>query len=192
MRHHTTYPLTMLCLLVSVFYFNVTVRATATDIHINEIGAFEPTGNEWIEIINNGADPVDLTNWKFVEAATNHGLTLAQGSDMILGPDEYAIIAQDATAFITAYPDITARVFDSSWGTLNESGELIGLRDEGGNMVEEFTYISAPDFSLERKENTTDYTTANWIEHPDGHTAGAENYWTTNEPTDPIDRKSVV
>jgi PKD repeat protein len=182
----------MLYLLVSVFYFNVTVRATATDIHINEIGAFEATGREWVEIINNGSDPIDLTNWKFVEAATNHGLTLAQGTDMILGPNEYAIITQDATAFIAAYPDVTARVFDSSWGTLNESGELIGLRDDSSNMVEEFTYISAPDFSLERKENTTDYTTTNWIQHPDGHTAGAENYWTTNEPTDPIDAPPVA
>jgi PKD repeat protein len=192
MRHYISYTLTLLVLLVSVFYFNHSVRATSSDIHINEIGAFEPTGNEWLEIVNNGSDPIDLASWKFVEAAVNHGLTLAQGTDMILGPDEYAIIAQDAAAFIAAYPSVTARIFDSSWSTLNESGELVGLRDESETMVEEFTYyVSAPDFSLERKENIPDYTTANWIEHPNGHTAGTENYWTTNEPTEPIDSPPI-
>lgn len=192
MRYHTSYTLTLLVLLVSVFYFNHSVRATSSDIHINEIGAFEPTGNEWLEILNNGSDSIDLANWKFVEAGVNHGLALTQGTDTILGPNEYAIIAQDAAAFITAYPSVTVRIFDSSWGTLNESGELVGLRDENGTMVEEFTYVSAPDFSLERKENIPDYTATNWIEHPNGHTAGTENYWTTNEPTEPIDAQPTA
>ncbi len=191
MRHHTSYTLTLLVLLVSVFYFIQNARATSSDIHINEIAAFESTGNEWIEIVNNGSEPIELTGWKFVEAGVNHGLTLAQGSDMVLGPDEYAIITQDATVFVAAYPNVTVRIFDSSWGTLNESGELIGLRDANGNMVEEFTYVSAPDFSLERKENISDYTASNWIQHPNGQTAGTENYWTTNEPTEPIDTAPV-
>lgn len=184
-RHHL---LTAAILLVSIFYITTqTIHAGSIDIHINEIGAFETTGLEWIEIVNNGSETIDLTGWKFIEDNTNHGLTLVQGTDSTLGINEYAIIAQDANAFITKYPDVTARVFDSSWGTLNESGEKIGLRDNTETVVEEFTYMSATDFSLERKQNTPDYTNNNWLEHPNGNTAGLENYWSTQDIQIPID-----
>ena len=41
--------------------------AANTDVVINEIGAYESTGHEWIEIWNKGTEAVDMNNWKLWE-----------------------------------------------------------------------------------------------------------------------------
>lgn len=151
------------------------VLAVNSDIVINEIGAYEASGFEWVEIYNKGSEAVDLSGWKFFEDNTNHGLTIAAG-DAVVSPGEYAVIAQDAAKFLSKYSGAVGSVFDSSWGSLNESGESIGLKDGAGNFVEQFTYISAPDRSLERKNPAlADYSAANWQEHASGNTVGAQN-----------------
>ncbi|MEK7083791.1 MAG: lamin tail domain-containing protein, partial [Patescibacteria group bacterium] len=114
--------------------------------------------------------------WKFWEDNTNHALTLAQGSDAIIGSGEFALIVQNDAIFKTDHPEVTATIFDSSWGTLNESGEEIGLKKDAETIIEQFIYIEAKDFSLERNDaRVRDYSSANWHEHVSGHTAGAVN-----------------
>lgn len=146
-----------------------------SDIIINEIGAYESANHEWIEIWNKGAEPVDMAGWKFFEDATNHGLTPKNG-DSIVEPGEYAAICQSDTNFLADYPSFAGTVFDSSWSSLNESGEEIGLKDADGNIVELFTYILAPDFSLERIDPVSAvYDSNNWREHPASNTIGFQN-----------------
>ncbi len=141
---------------------------------INEIGAFEKANSEWIEILNIGNEPVDITDWKFFENATNHGLAPIQG-DAILLPGEFAIIAQKADIFLSE-KNFSGTIIDSSWSSLKEDGEEISLKDKDGNFIEQFTYIKAANFSLERiNPNIDDYTQNNWREHASGHTAGFQN-----------------
>ena len=160
--------------------------AANSDIIISEIGAYATSTHEWVEIFNKGSEPVDLTNWKFWENSTNHGLT-ASGTDAIVAVGEYAAIVQDAGQFRQDNPAFGGSIFDSSWSSLNESGEEIGLKDAGGNFVEKFVYISAPNFSLQKRDLTlNDYTVANWAEHAGGNTAGAANVFSTGTtPTPP-------
>ncbi len=153
----------------------ITQANTGKILVISEIGAYESTGFEWIEIYNRGENSVDVTGYKFWEGGVNHSFEVKQGS-VLLGPKEFALIVQDDVKFKQQYPQVTSTIFDSSWGSLNESGEEIGLKDAQGNMLEQFTYISAPDFSLERKDTTVDeYTNANWTQHASGNTAGQKN-----------------
>lgn len=162
----------------SAFLFTQMLHSANVDIVISEIGAYESSGHEWIEITNTGNDPIDIDGWKFVENDTNHGLTLVQGDDTIIDPGEFVIITQNDANFILDYPDVTSTIFDSSWGTLNEGGEELALRDADGEIVEVFTYISAADFSLERIDlEEKIYDDTNWKEHPDGNTVGQQNYW---------------
>lgn len=166
-----------------VFLFSNFAQSDAQSIIISEIGASEASGYEWIEIFNASENAIDLTGWKFFEADTHHGLTLVQGENMILESGEYAVITQNNENFFAQYPDVPVTTFDSSWGTLNESGEAIALKNADGDTVEQFTYIEAPDFSLERIDLTSnDYSEANWKEHPDSNTVGAQNYWHTASP----------
>ena len=151
-------------------------RASSEGVVISEIGAYEKQGHEWIEIVNNGTESVDISGWKFWENTTNHGLSLVRGEDTVLLPGAYAIITQNSDIFFTQYPDIGVQVFDSSWQNLNESGEEIGLIDAEGNTIETFTYIAAPDFSLQRKDiHLNVYDTTNWGEHVDSNSAGHVN-----------------
>ncbi|PIR76611.1 MAG: hypothetical protein COU32_01155 [Candidatus Magasanikbacteria bacterium CG10_big_fil_rev_8_21_14_0_10_42_10] len=175
-----------LSILASVFLFSTSAKSDAPSIVITEIGATEPSGDEWVEIYNASDAPIDLTGWKFLEANTNHGLTLVQGDDATIASGQYAVITQNNGQFLTKYPNITVPIFDSSWNTLNEGGEEIGLKNAQGDIIEQFTYINATNFSLERIDPTIqDYGATNWKEHPNGNTVGKQNYWrVNNEPAD--------
>lgn len=148
---------------------------TTSSLVINEIGATEPSGWEWVEIFNRGENPLDLTGFKFYEEETNHSLTVKQGN-FVLNSHEFAVIVQDDVKFKQKYPAVTSTILDSSWGSLNESGEEIGLKDASGNFLEKFSYVAMSHFALERKDPLLDdYTSANWIEHPSGNTVGSVN-----------------
>lgn len=157
-----------------LFFAHGAITATS-DIVINEIGAYETSNHEWVEIWNNGTEPVDLTDWKFFEDGANHGLS-ASSTDGVVGPGEYAVICQNDTNFLVDYPGFSGSIFDSSWGSLNESGEEIGLKDSAGEIVEIFTYIAAPNYSLERIDPLLNvYDAGNWIEHATSNTVGFVN-----------------
>lgn len=166
--------------LTSIFFGVIlllpTKTSAASTIVVNEIAAYEATGYEWIEIYNAGSDATDMADWKFWEGGSNHGLTLAQGADMTIGAGEFVVIAQDSDKFLEHNPGFVGKLFDSFWQGLNEGGEEIGLRDGNEILVELFTYISSPTFSLERRDPLlADYTSANWGEHASGHSAGRAN-----------------
>lgn len=140
---------------------------------ITEIAAFEKSETEWMEIYNGSSTPLDLTGWKFFEDGTSHGLTAFRG-DFVMDPFEYAVIANRADAVAAAYPGFAGTLFDSSWSSLKEEGEEIGLKDADGNFVEHFTYPpTGSSTSLERMDpglSPGDY--ANWATHPASHSMG--------------------
>lgn len=180
-----------------IFFFTLALarilvpKVAAAKIIINEIGAFEKTGSEWIEILNIGSSPIDMAGWKFFEDATNHALKPYQG-DMSINSGEYAIIAQDADIFFQE-KNFSGTLIDSSWGTLKEDGEEIGLKDADGNFIEQFVSIPAPNFSLERiRADISDYTEKNWVEHPESHSAGMENFASSESPPVPKTSEPVV
>ncbi|MBI2444697.1 MAG: lamin tail domain-containing protein [Candidatus Magasanikbacteria bacterium] len=153
--------------------------AVPSTIAITEIAAYLPAGAEWIELYNFGSAPIDLAGWKFWENNTSHNLKPACRANpcaaaAIIGPQQFAVIAQNAAAFWADYPAFTGLVLDSSWGSLTEKGEEIGLKDTAGNFVEQFTYLPATRASLERlAPERADYTAANWRERDSGHSLGA-------------------
>ncbi|KKU33990.1 MAG: ABC transporter, substrate-binding protein, partial [Candidatus Azambacteria bacterium GW2011_GWB1_46_27] len=150
---------------------------------------FEAQDYEWIEIFNRGGAAIDLTDWKFYENETNHGLTAFRG-DLVIEPGEYAIIANKGDKFAERYPNFSGTIIDSSWSNLNESGEAIALKSSDSAIVESFTYISASNYSLERANpNLADYTSANWQEHSSGNTAGFQNL-NYNVPADNQDQQN--
>ena len=142
---------------------------------INEIGAYEDSNNEWIEILNVSQNQIDLTGWKFYESSTKHSLKAYQ-EDLIIESNEYAIIANDGTSFLNKNINFQGTIIDSSWSSLSEDGEEIGLMDSVGNFIELFTYIPNKNFSLERRDPFANiFTAENWQEHLNSNTAGKEN-----------------
>ena len=103
---------------------------TTGDININEI-MYNPPGadtyHEWLELYNNETTDIDIKGWRFYEAGTNHSLTLIQGS-MVIPPEGYAIIADNATTFLDEHQECNCTVIDSAF-SLNNSGEYVALKN---------------------------------------------------------------
>lgn len=173
---------------VGIFLIANLAHSENTDIVITEIGAYESDNHEWIEIYNKGDDDVDIEGWKFlVEGESKHGINLTSSTDsFIINPGEYVIISENDINFLEDYLDFSGRVFDSSWGGINEDGnKKIGLEDDDGVEVEYFNYPPALDYSLERKDvNELASDESNWQEYPDGNTVGAENHWRVDNMED--------
>jgi len=82
------------------------------------------SGREWIEVYNEGSVSVNLTEWKFVEGNTKHGITAIGSSD--LSPGSYAVIAADPSKFKIDWPQFSGLLFDSAF-SLNNTGETLKL-----------------------------------------------------------------
>ena len=166
------------------FNFPIYAYAANSDIVISEIGAYETSDYEWLEIYNKGNEAIDLTGWKFYEDQTNHRLSAFQ-NDLIIDPKEFAIIANKADLFKQKYADFTGAILDSSWSSLKESGEEIGLKNSQGEIIEDFTYLACANTSLQRIDlNLNDYTENNWQAHETSNSAGKANEFPNQLPPD--------
>lgn len=169
-------------LIIIILFFPLMMFAQTSPIVISEIGAFEKSENEWVEIYNRSKETVNIEGWRFVEGFTStkeqgssHQLSIYQG-DFIIEPQEYAIIANKAEQFKENNPDFLGTIIDSSWSSLKEKGERIEIRDSAGTVLEGFEYLPAQGASLQRINlEAFDYTGANWKEHVFLHSAGYAN-----------------
>ena len=99
------------------------------DIAITEVMYDLPgsdSGREWIEIRNDGKEPVDLTLLKLDESGTNHKIR-AVGSPTVPAGG-YAVIADNADKFRADYPQYSGLLFDSTF-SLGNTREALALRD---------------------------------------------------------------
>jgi len=83
--------------------------------------------HEWVELYNNSNEPINISNWQFFEADTNHKLNLVSGGGTLVGGG-YAVIVSDDTQFLSDWPEFSGNVFDSSFN-LSNTGELLSIRD---------------------------------------------------------------
>ncbi|MEK7067428.1 MAG: lamin tail domain-containing protein, partial [Patescibacteria group bacterium] len=93
--------------------------------------------HEWVEIYNNGASPVDLTDYKFNDGdtATNHSLNIppknsSRGS-MTLDAGGYALLAGDAATLIADLPNYIGTIIDTVINLSNTSATLKLLDKDG-------------------------------------------------------------
>src|SRR3990167_9498767 len=73
-------------------------------------------GREWVEIYNASAGEVDITGWKFNDG-DNHLLNVppkngGQGA-MIIPAGEYAVLAGDASVFLSEHPGFSGTIIDT-------------------------------------------------------------------------------
>ena len=92
------------------------------------------TDREWVEVFNAGGSSVHLTDWKFFEANTNHGVTSVQGGEN-LGSGAYAVIAGNPTKFLQDWPSYSGILFDSAF-SLGNSGETLGIHMPPPDLTE--------------------------------------------------------
>lgn len=112
-------------------------HAADTDIVINEIMYHPASDNhdhEYIELYNNGPDPVDLSGW-VLSSAVNMLFPL----NTIMPPDSYLVICRNE-AVVQSFYGITNTVGNYFDDKLNNSGEPIVLKNTGNVIIDLVTY----------------------------------------------------
>ncbi|MEJ2102991.1 MAG: lamin tail domain-containing protein [Ignavibacteriaceae bacterium] len=149
---------------------------------INEV-MYNPATNEpeWIEIVNVSGTEINIKNWSVSDVLTTPTKNFITNDDIILQPDEYAVIAKD-TSFYSIYPEVTAKVLFTNFGSLGNTADGVVIYDFRDGIIDSLFYRSSwgggKGLSLERislEEATND--SSNWTTSlsPKGSTPGLPN-----------------
>jgi hypothetical protein len=109
------------------------------DVVIDEIMA-DPTpvaglpANEWIELRNTSAFPINLLNWKIGDASGES----AALPNFILQPDSFVIICTGSSVSALSVFGTTLAV--SSFPSLDNTGELLSVISNNGNIIHSVNY----------------------------------------------------
>jgi hypothetical protein len=155
--------------------------AAPTDVVISELmyhAVSDLDGDDFLELANRGATPVDLSGWTF------SGITLTLPASTTIAPGGFLVVARDAAQFQATYGFAPAAVYG---GNLSNSGETVAVRDAGGATIDTVSFLDVDPWpatadgvgpSLELVDATLDNDDPlNWAAATNaaGHTAGAPN-----------------
>ncbi len=133
-----------LFLLIAVLYYPTTISAQVVVTEIMYDAPGSDTGKEWIELFNSGATPIDIKSWK-INDGSNHVFNVPpkNGSvgSTVVAPSGYVVLAADAAAFKTQYPNVT-NVIDTTLALTNSSG-IISLLNASSTIQETVSYDSS-------------------------------------------------
>ncbi len=127
----------------------------------------EDTG-EFIEILNTGADTIDLEGLFFSDGDQLDELTAYGSGSTELAPGAYAVIIDPEYAGEYSIPSdaITVTVTDTTLGnSLSTSNEVRLYEADGESVIDSYVYPFNPGnaISVERQSNTTLDSSANWV-----------------------------
>jgi hypothetical protein len=88
-------------------------------------------GREWMEIFNDGSEPLDLSQWQLVEAGVRHKITAERG---MIAPHGYGVIAANTGKFLADWPSYSGALFDSAF-SLSNTGESLVLENASSSPV---------------------------------------------------------
>ncbi len=91
---------------------------------------------EYIELLNIGNAPVDLTGVQITDFSTG-GYTF---NSQTLGAGQRIVVPEDVAQFQARYPTVTNVTSTAYSGNLSNGGEVISLRDGFGNLLQSFTF----------------------------------------------------
>ena len=147
---------------------------------VNEVMVSPGEGDpEWVELHNRSGRTLDVTGWK-IQDARSAGEVFGRES-LKLQPDGYLIVAEDVEGFYSRFVDRTVPVVaPRRWARLNDSGDIVVVRDATGAIVDRMAYDQAvfAGRSLERiSVSGLSDDARNWLSstHEDGATPGREN-----------------
>lgn len=133
---------------------------------------YNPPGSEddteYFELLNTGTYTIELAGVRITEFSGG-GFTFTSGS---LAPGERIIAVKNHGAFAAAYPDVTNVASGVFSGSLANEGELVGLLDPQGNVIQWFVY--------------GDSNIPGWPELPDGEGYSLEYVGPLNAGENPL------
>ena len=103
---------------------------------INELMYKAPNGSleQWVELYNKSAGPVDISGWHFSD-----GIAFTFPANTTLDAGEYAMVVWNVASFNALHPGLP-RVFGPFSGSLGGSSDHVRLRDLNDNVADEVRY----------------------------------------------------
>jgi len=118
---------------------NFSFALTITEIMYNPEG--NDSGKEWIEVINNSSETVNILSgkngWRI-----NDGKNHIFNENLVIYPQEIFVIAQDKNLFSKDYPSFQGKLITANFSLKNESGK-IQIFDEQKRLETETNYQSS-------------------------------------------------
>jgi hypothetical protein len=145
--------------------WSYTLDTNSSGIVISEIMYHPSTENvleEYIELFNKGASPVNLNGWQF-----SGGVNFTF-SNISIPAGGYLVVAANLGAFGAKYPGVTNVV--GNWvGVLNNDSEDIDLDDANGNRVDSVQYADEGEWAIrQRGFNDQGFRGWTWFKPHDG------------------------
>ncbi len=106
--------------------------------------------NEWMELYNRSAQPIDLAHWTFNDRPTLSGGSsfIISDSSMMIQPGGFAVVAAESSVYNIftnlriPHPDITLSILNQSGGFgLNNDGDAVVLKDLTGLCIDSVVYM---------------------------------------------------
>ncbi|MDB5225302.1 MAG: hypothetical protein JWL87_254 [Candidatus Adlerbacteria bacterium] len=128
------------------------------------------SGHEWVELYNDGADPVVLVggsgkgSWRIADSS-NHTLAVPSGGvghgSLTIAAGGYLIVSTDPAAFDAEFGNPPYSVIKSSL-SLNNTGTTVSLIDGAGATTSSFTYASS--MGGDDNGNSLQRTAGGWLQ----------------------------
>ena len=140
--------------LAKAIYVVGAVAPTSTNLVVNEImyHAGAPTFGEeslgyrgdgdfdWLEVLNVGTAPVDLSSLRFKSGIVFDFSSLPAAS-RVLAPNQAGVLVSHREAFTARYGgSAAARILGEYQGTLSNAGEILTLGTASGGVISSFEY----------------------------------------------------
>jgi P pilus assembly chaperone PapD len=127
-----------------LIFTELTFSQNPGDVVINEIMYAPTAGNsqEWFEIYNKSASPVNLANWKWKDATAT--LRTITTQNITLNPNSFAVICEDSVSVRTFYTGFTGILLQSSgWSALNNTGDQLILFTASSIVMDSINFTSS-------------------------------------------------
>jgi hypothetical protein len=111
---------------------------------------------EWAETKNVSSRTVNIHGWTIGDSL--HQYTIEQ--DVQVSPGQYVVLVQDSAAFGSFYGNGCLAIQPSNWASLNNTGDVVILRDNHGVISDSLTFMQVGDgnHSIELNEKQTSST----------------------------------
>ena len=141
---------------LSRYEFGTAPPAAPGRVIINEYLANEPSGTledggvgalvdyEFVELVNAGAQPADLSGWTLWDGNTSAGARHVFSSGTVLQPGKAWVVYGGPTAFTPGTPS-TEAASSGRLGLNNTGTDYVTLRDASGALADESIYSSTVD-----------------------------------------------
>jgi hypothetical protein len=115
-------------------------KTTTPKIVINEINYKSDKNHDsgdWVELVNNDVNAIDISNWVIKDDSISSGFTIP--ANTILQPGAYLVLCEDTTKFSSQY-NTQAPVLGNLPFGLSKSEDTIHLYNEQGALVDQVHY----------------------------------------------------